>query len=65
MAGYRKKPTCEHCGFKPIFKEQLTVFFVDGNKQSIDARNLKTVCLNCNIELSITGIVAGDLQEDL
>ena len=44
--------------------EQLVVFYIDSNRQNISVSNLKTVCLNCNFELSKTGWVQGDLLED-
>jgi hypothetical protein len=65
LAGYRQKSTCEKCGFVPAIPNQLVVFSIDRNQQSIAIRNLKTVCLNCNYELSITGWTQGDLEEDL
>jgi len=65
LAGYRKKSNCERCDFKPAMLEQLTVFQIDRNSQHVNAKNLKTVCLNCNYELSVTGWQHGDLLEDL
>jgi hypothetical protein len=64
LAGYKKKKTCEHCDIKPPMLEQLVVFYIDSNRQNISVSNLKTVCLNCNFELSKTGWVQGDLLED-
>lgn len=49
--GYRKKPQCEHCGFKFKLTEQSLVYHVDGNLKNNDRTNLKTVCLNCSKEL--------------
>ena len=46
-AGYKKKNTCEHCGFKAKYYDQLEVYFIDGNLINIKHSNLKTVCLNC------------------
>ena len=46
-SGYRKKPSCEKCGFKFKFAEQSGVFYVDGNLKNNNHFNLKTVCLNC------------------
>ena len=34
-------------------------------KAVVNQNNLKTVCLNCNYELSVTGWRIGDLQADL
>ena len=55
-AGYKMLDTCEKCGFKAQFPQQLAVHFVDGNLNNTDWRNLKTVCQNCYIELKIRGI---------
>lgn len=50
-AGYKKKTTCDRCGFKSKFSAQLLVFHVDGNMNNTSVRNLKTVCQNCVIEI--------------
>jgi hypothetical protein len=50
-AGYKKKLTCEKCGFKAKLPEQLNVFYVDGNLKNNNHFNLKTVCLNCQPEV--------------
>ena len=63
-AGYRVKRKCEACGFKPVLRSQVTVFYVDGDLQNVNNRNLKTVCLNCNAELVKTGWRRGDLTPD-
>lgn len=55
-AGYKKKPQCERCGFKARFNEQLVVWFVDKNMQNTAWNNMKTVCLNCQIEMTILGV---------
>ena len=47
QSGYRKKPTCDRCGFKSEAEAQLLVYHVDGNLNNNDRLNLKTVCLNC------------------
>lgn len=50
--GYRKKPTCEKCGFKAKYPEdQLRVFYLDGNLRNNSWPNLKTICLNCQQEI--------------
>ena len=52
-AGYRKKERCEVCNFKAKFPtKQLSVYYVDGNLKNNSLPNLKTVCLNCQIEVS-------------
>lgn len=65
LAGYRMKPTCENCGYIPTLPEQLTVFYIDNNREHISVTNLVTLCLNCNVEIIITGWNRGDLLEDL
>jgi hypothetical protein len=59
------KPTCENCGYIPTLPEQLTVFYIDNNREHISVTNLVTLCLNCNVEIIITGWNRGDLLEDL
>jgi hypothetical protein len=49
-AGYRKQEKCENCGFRSKFIEQLRVFHLDGDKTNCRNYNLKTICLNCQIE---------------
>lgn len=46
-AGYKKKATCDLCGFKSILPSQLTVFHVDGKLENSVFTNLRTICLNC------------------
>jgi hypothetical protein len=50
-AGYKKKPHCEKCGFVAKHVEQLAVFHLDGNLKNNDWVNLKTICMNCMIEV--------------
>ena len=47
LDGYKKKPTCDRCGFKAKHPSQLLVFHVDGNLNNSNQRNLRTICLNC------------------
>jgi hypothetical protein len=46
-SGYKKKQTCDICGFKSIYLAQTTVFHIDGNLNNIAFSNLRTICLNC------------------
>jgi len=46
-AGYKKKNTCDLCGFKSLFPAQMTVFHIDGKLENTELVNLRTVCLNC------------------
>ena len=45
--GYKKKATCDLCGFKSLFSSQITVFHVDGDLENIQLANLRSICLNC------------------
>ena len=35
-AGYKKKPTCDICGFKSLYPTQMTVFHIDGNLKNVE-----------------------------
>jgi len=56
LAGYKKKPHCEQCGFHAVDTRQLTVWYVDGNLKNNKWINLKTICSNCAIEMSIANV---------
>ena len=65
-SGYKKKPHCEKCGFKSKYKEQLHVYHINGRRSDTHPNNLKTICLNCEMDIvrSKTGWVQGDLTPD-
>ena len=65
-AGYKKKPTCDRCGFKGKYAAQLLVYHVDGNMNNTGTRNLKTVCQNCVVDIIKSDLPwrVGDLEED-
>ena len=65
-SGYEKKSYCDCCGFRAKYAAQLMVYHVNGDLNDCDARNLKTVCLNCSIELVRSDSIwrRGDLEED-
>jgi hypothetical protein len=44
-SGYKKKATCDLCGFKSFFTSQVAVYHIDGNLENIALTNLRTVCL--------------------
>ena len=52
LNGYKKKPTCDRCGFRAKYAAQLLVYHVDGNMNNSAVRNLKTVCQNCVVEVT-------------
>lgn len=65
-AGYRKNTVCDRCGFRARYSNQLVVFHVNGDLRDCDVRNLRTVCLNCVVEVSKSDLPwrRGDLEED-
>ena len=46
-SNYKKKPTCDICGFHSIMLSQLIVFHIDGDLKNIALTNLRSICLNC------------------
>lgn len=65
-SGYKKKTKCDRCGFKSRISAQLMVFHIDGDLNNVDLRNLKTVCLNCAVEVTRLDLPwrPGDLEPD-
>jgi hypothetical protein len=65
-AGYKKKPTCDRCGFRGRHHTQLTVYHVNGNLNDCATLNLKTVCLNCVVDRVRSELPwrSGDLEPD-
>lgn len=45
--GYKKKATCDLCGFKSVLASQITVFHIDGKLENTQLTNLRSICLNC------------------
>lgn len=66
LSGYKKKTQCEKCGFASSIKEQFFVYHIDGNLNNTNNGNLKTICANCQIEISKSslGWAQGDLTPD-
>lgn len=58
--------SCDRCGFRARHSAQLTVYHVDGDLNNCNLRNLKTVCLNCVVDVtrSDAGWQPGDLEPD-
>ena len=65
-SGYKKKPTCDICGFKSLYPTQMTVFHIDGDLKNVNMNNLRTICLNCVEVVKRKEITwkRGDLQVD-
>ena len=51
-SGYKKKPQCEVCGYRLKLDSQSNVYHIDGNSQNNQWTNLRTVCVNCQLELA-------------
>lgn len=66
LAGYKKKPACDRCGFRARHHSQLAVYHVNGNLDDCETRNLKTICLNCIAEVVRLELPwrPGDLEPD-
>jgi hypothetical protein len=66
LSGYKKKATCDRCGFRAKYSAQLVVYHIDGNLNNSNLRNLKTVCQNCVIEIPKLDLPwqVGDLEPD-
>lgn len=45
--GYKKKTTCDRCGFKGDDQCQFDIYYADGDINNSRYDNLKTVCANC------------------
>lgn len=65
-ADYKKKMICDRCGYHAKHNAQTLVYHVDGNLNNCNLNNLKTVCLNCSIEVIKLDLPwkIGDLEED-
>ena len=65
-SGYKKKPTCDRCGFRAKYAVQLLVYHVDGNLNNSNLQNLKTICQNCVEEVKRVDPTwqQGDLEPD-
>jgi hypothetical protein len=64
--GYKKKPTCDLCGFRSLFSSQITVYHVDGNLNNSDLLNLRSICLCCVEVVKRKNITwrIGDIEAD-
>ena len=65
-SGYKKKATCDLCGFKSLFTSQITVFHIDGDLENTMQSNLRSICLNCVevVKKKEVNWRRGDLQVD-
>jgi hypothetical protein len=54
--GYEKKRRCERCGFHSDVSQVFAVYVVDGDLRNTTPVNLRTVCANCQIVITVTGL---------
>jgi len=66
LKGYKKKMICDRCGFRAKSIAQILVYHLDGNMNNSELNNLKSVCLNCSVEVTKLDLpwAVGDLSED-
>jgi len=66
QTGYQKKLTCDLCGFKAKYASQTVVFHINGDLNDATITNLRSVCLNCVVEIdkSESPWKQGDLIRD-
>jgi len=50
-SGYTQKVVCDRCRFRAKSLKQTIVYHLDGNLNNCNLNNLRTVCLNCSIEV--------------
>ena len=64
--GYKKKLICDRCGFRAKHSAQTFVYHLDGDLNNCNLNNLKTICLNCSVEVMKLDLPwkVGDLTED-
>jgi len=65
-SGFKKKKSCDRCGFYAKSGAQILVFHMDGDLNNCDLTNLRNVCLNCSVEITKLELPwrVGDLIED-
>ena len=63
-SGYKKHDKCDKCNFKFKSHQQSRVFYVDGDIKNNHWANLKTICLNCTIEVTKTSWRPSPIQPD-
>lgn len=64
--GFKMTTNCDRCGFSSKYKEQFSVFYIDGDLTNNKFNNLKTVCANCQRILHLLKLPwkQGDLKPD-
>jgi hypothetical protein len=63
-SGYKKNTKCDRCSFRFKNNEQSRVYYIDGNTENAHWSNLKTICLNCEPEITVTRWRPGTIQPD-
>ena len=65
-SGYKKKMTCDMCGFKCTYASQIVVCHIDGNLNNSELINLRSICLCCLEVVKRRQVIwkIGDIEED-
>jgi hypothetical protein len=66
QSGFQKNTICDRCGFHAVSGAQILVYHMDGNLNNSNLANLRSVCLNCTVEINRLDLPwrVGDLVED-
>ncbi len=64
--GYKPKTVCDRCGFRAKYPSQIVVFHINGNLNDATITNLRSVCLNCVVDIDKQDLPwkQGDLTQD-
>jgi hypothetical protein len=66
LRGFKKRNTCDLCGFRSRYTSQIVVYHIDGDLNNSELTNLRCACRNC-VEVLIrsdTSWRRGDLEPD-
>ena len=66
LGGYKKKATCDLCGFKSVYSSQIIVYHIDGDLNNVQLINLRSICLCCveTVKRKHFSWRPGDIQPD-
>lgn len=65
QSGYQKRNQCDRCGLRSNIAQVFVVVHVDGQLNNCALSNLRTVCANCQIVMSVQNSAAvTDLVSD-
>ena len=66
LEGYQKRKICDRCNFVAKSGAQIIVYHIDGNLKNSNLANLRSICLNCSVEVVRLDLPwrVGDLVQD-